>query len=224
MSRAPIGGILMGMDTAAAPPRPAPATPGGARPTRLPLRRGGRRAVLVVHLLAIGAWIGIDVLVAVLVATGRAADDRATRAVAYQALGSFVLWPMLAAGVAALVSGVVLGLGSAYGVLRYWWVGAKLTINVVLCLLVALALRPGLREVAAYGDALAAGRPPVGDVSSLLFPPAVSLTALTLATVLSVYKPWGRITLFVRPRRPLPPGPDRPGANRPGPGRSRTRR
>ncbi len=37
------------------------------------------------------------------------------------------------------------------------------------------------------------GRPPEGDVSQLFFPPAVSLTLLTFATYLGVFKPWGRI-------------------------------
>jgi hypothetical protein len=31
------------------------------------------------------------------------------------------------------------------------------------------------------------------DVGDLVFPPIVSLTALSLATVLAVYKPWGRL-------------------------------
>ena len=38
----------------------------------------------------------------------------------------------------------------------------------------------------------AGGTSPI-DVSFLFFPPAVSLTALTVATVLGVAKPWGRI-------------------------------
>jgi hypothetical protein len=39
------------------------------------LGRGSRRALLVVHIVSSGAWIGIDVIVAVLVATGWFAGD-----------------------------------------------------------------------------------------------------------------------------------------------------
>lgn len=50
-----------------------------------------------------------------------------------------------------------------------------------------------MAAVAAYGRDLAAGTEAQSEISSLFFPPAVSLTALTVATVLSVVKPWGRI-------------------------------
>ncbi|MEV5575236.1 hypothetical protein AB0L06_34800 [Spirillospora sp. NPDC052269] len=54
------------------------------------------------------------------------------------------------------------------------------------------ALQPGMHAVGAYGEHLLTGNPPRGEVRKLFFPPAVSLTLLTLATTLSVYKPWGR--------------------------------
>lgn len=160
---------------------------------RLPLSRGGRRATLVVHILAAGAWIGIDVIVAVLVLTGRFSHDMEVRSLAYRALATFVVWPMLTAGLVSLATGLILGLGTTWGLLRYWWVAVKLTLNLVLCTLIILVLRPGMDEVAGYGRDLLTGTPDPGTVSSLFFPPAVSLTTLTLATVLAVFKPWGRI-------------------------------
>ena len=36
------------------------------------------------------------------------------------------------------------------------------------------------------------GTPPSKGVARLFFPPAVSLTCLSLAVVLAVFKPWGR--------------------------------
>lgn len=163
------------------------------RTTRSRLTPRTRKAVLVVHLLAAGAWIGIDVIVAVLVLTGGLAQDHATRGLAYQALSTFVVMPMLTAGLLCLASGLLLGLGSKWGLVRYWWVAVKLALNVALCTLIVVALRPGMADVREYGEALSAGATPVGNVSDLFFPPAVSLTALTTATVLAVFKPWGRI-------------------------------
>jgi hypothetical protein len=150
-------------------------------------------ATLVLHIVAAGAWIGIDVIVAVLVFTGWFSDDVALRSLAYQALASFVVWPMLTAGLVSLVTGLVLGLGTKWGLVRYWWVAVKLVLNLVLCTLILLLLQPGMDEVAAYGESLLTGTPDSDAVSQLFFPPAVSLTALTLATVLAVVKPWGRI-------------------------------
>lgn len=71
--------------------------------------------------------------------------------------------------------------------------------NVVLCTLILVALQPGMGDVASYGETLGAGGTPTEDVSGLIFPPVVSLTALSIATLLSVYKPWGRV------RRRTPP-------------------
>lgn len=149
--------------------------------------------MLVVHVVSAGAWIGIDVIVAVLVATGWFAADTAVRGLAYAALGRFVVTPMLTAGLVCLASGVVLGVGGRYGLVRYWWVAVKLVLNVVLCILIVVALRPGMGDVVAHGRALAASGVSPIDVSSLFFPPSVSLTVLTIATILAVAKPWGRI-------------------------------
>ena len=157
------------------------------------MTRGWRRAVLVTHVVASGAWIGIDVVVAVLVVVGWFADDPDVRSLAYRSLATFVVWPMLAAGLLSLVSGLTLGLGTKFGLFRYWWVAVKLGINLVLCTLIVLVLQPGMDEVDAYGRELATGDPDPGRVSTLFFPPAVSLTTLALATTLAVVKPWGRI-------------------------------
>ena len=160
---------------------------------RWPLGRRTRQTVLVVHIVSAGAWIGIDVIVAVLVLAGWFGSDDGTRGIAYQALGRFVVWPMLTAGLTCLVTGLLLGLATKWGLLRYWWVAVKLSLNLVLCMLILVALNPGMDEVRGYGEALSAGGTPDDTVvSQLFFPPAVSLTALSLATVLAVMKPWGR--------------------------------
>ena len=160
---------------------------------RWPLGRRTRQTVLVVHIVSAGAWIGIDVIVAVLVLTGWFGGDDGTRGIAYQALARFVFWPMLTAGLTCLVTGLLLGMATKWGLLRYWWVAVKLTLNLVLCTLILVALNPGMDEVRGYGEALSAGgSPDDAVVSQLFYPPAVSLTALSLATVLAVMKPWGR--------------------------------
>lgn len=165
------------------------------------MRPRTRKATLVVHIVAAGAWIGIDVVLGVLVFTALPAADTGTAALSYQAL-PLLFWPMLTAAVVCLASGVALGLGTRYGLLRYWWVAVKLVLNVALVTLIAVVLQPGLDEAAAHGRAVAAGGTASTGLSSLLFPPIVSTTALLVATVLAVYRPWGRIA---RRGVPAPP-------------------
>lgn len=81
----------------------------------------------------------------------------------------------------------------------FWWVAVKLVMNVLLCVLIVVALRPGMADVGAAGVAIEAGQVPATDLSSLVFPPAVSLTLLAVATLLSVYKPGGRMRRRSRP-------------------------
>jgi len=158
------------------------------------LSRRWRQTTLIVHIVSAGAWIGIDVVVAVLVLTGRFSADVETRSLAYQALAAFVVWPMLASGLVSLVTGVLLGLGTKWGLVRYWWVLVKLVLNLVLCTLILVLLQPMMPEVGRYGLDLLAGTADPAAVSQLFFPPAVSLTTLTFATLLAVVKPWGRIS------------------------------
>ncbi|MFC9972182.1 hypothetical protein ACFVH6_14975 [Spirillospora sp. NPDC127200] len=170
-----------------------PAPRGAAAKSAPWLGRRWRKATLILHIIAAGAWIGIDVIVAVLVVTGRFGASEEVRGLAYQALATFVVWPMLTSALISLATGLVLGLGTRWGLLRYWWVAVKLVLNLVLCVLIVLALQPGMDEIGEYGRALGAGTAEPREVADLFYPPAVSLTALTIATVLAVAKPWGRI-------------------------------
>ncbi|MFD7309423.1 hypothetical protein [Promicromonospora sp. NPDC059942] len=152
-----------------------------------------RKAVLTVHIVSAGAWIGVDVLVAVLAGIGLGGGSAAVRGLALRALAEFVVTPMLVSALVCLASGVVLGLATKWGLVRYWWVAVKLVTNLVLCTLILVVLWPGMPDVGAAGGAIEAGGVPATDISFLVFPPTVSLTALAVATVLSVYKPWGRV-------------------------------
>jgi hypothetical protein len=147
----------------------------------------------VLHIASAGVWLGLDAVMAILVVTSVVTDDDRTRGVAYQALGLVTVWPMTVTGLTCLVTGVVLGLGTKYGLVRYWWVLVKLVLNVVLSVLVLVALRPGIEAVSDRGALLLAGQDVATAVGDLAFPPIVSPTALMIAVVLSVFKPWGRI-------------------------------
>jgi len=151
------------------------------------LTKRTRKGLLVAHIVTSGVWLGMDVVMGVLVFA--AMTDEAMAGAYYQGLAQFAVWPLITMGVLCGVSGVLLGLGTRYGLVRYWWVAVKLAMNVVLVVLVFLELRPGVLAAAA-GQA---------DVT-LVFPPIVSTSALLFATIISVVKPWGRIRSRTYPR------------------------
>ena len=160
---------------------------------RLRLGRDTRRLVLLVHLVCSLGWLGADVVLGVLAVTGFTSDDPFLVASSYTALQTFAVPVLLTLGLGSLGSGVLLGLGSRWGVVRTRWVLAKLVVNVVLVTLVPVLLQPRVAEVAALArsaDPVLAdqlGRGPL----DLLFPAFVSGSALVVASILGIWKPWG---------------------------------
>jgi uncharacterized membrane protein len=152
-----------------------------------------RKSVLLVHIASAGAWLGIDVVMAVLVFTALGTDDDRTKALSFRALELVAVWPLLTMGMLCLLTGILLGLGSRYGLLRYWWVAVKLALNLLLSGLVLVALAPEVADAAERARQFDAGLPAPLGVGDLIFPPIVSPTALLVAMVLAIFKPWGRI-------------------------------
>jgi hypothetical protein len=132
------------------------------------------------------------------------AEDDNTKALCYRALELFAVWPLLTTGLVCLASGVVLGLGTKWGLISYWWVAIKLALNVLLTALVPVALRPEVIEKPEQGRRFVAGEAASLAVGDLIFPPIVSPTLLLVAFVLAVFKPWGRIRERRAPKRGAP--------------------
>lgn len=169
--------------------------------------------MLVTHIASAGSWLGLDVVLGILVFAVFTADAQPAAAAA-ASIASFATWPLITIGLLTLASGAVLGLGSKYGLVRYWWVLAKLALNLVLVTLVVLVLAPGTEELAATAlDALATGTS-VEVTSTMVLPPIVSSTAVIVAMTLSVFKPWGRVGARRR-RRGEPTSIDRSFAETP---------
>jgi hypothetical protein len=142
----------------------------------------------VAHIVAAGSWIGVDLVLGVLVFAPGLVEDPSLAGAGYRVL-PVLFWPMIGSGTAALVTGVALGLATHWGLVRYRWVALKLAITVLLLVLVALALRPGLEQAAEQGRRLESGEPVTTGPGSLAFPPIVSASLLLVAVALSVVKP-----------------------------------
>jgi hypothetical protein len=152
-----------------------------------------RKFVLLTHVLTSVSWIGVDLVMGVLSFRGLASDDSQTVATAYGALTMFCVPLLLTLGLLSLTTGVILGLGTRFGLVRYWWVATKLVISLLLTTLVLVALRPALGDAAVEVATVDATLPDrLSEVTrNMLFPPIVSTSLLLFAAWLSVYKPWG---------------------------------
>lgn len=167
------------------------------RAGRFHLGRRSRRLVLLAHLIAALGWLGVDVVLGVLAVTGFTSNDPARVAASYTALDAFAVPLLLIFGLGTLGSGLLLSIGSRWGVLRYWWVATKLVLNLALSSLVLILLQPRLTTAAGEArrvDPTLADR--LGNIPvDLLFPAFVSGAALLVAAGLGTFKPWGRTPL-----------------------------
>lgn len=150
-----------------------------------------RKTLLLVHIASAGAWLGFDLVLGILTVTALRADASSAAAAAVS-LAAFTTWPLVATGLLALTSGILLGIGSKYGLVRYRWVLIKLLLTIALIALVPVLLMSGVTTLHENGlRAMETGSAPVVEWNAL-FPPIVSSTSLVFAMTLSVFKPWGR--------------------------------
>jgi len=144
------------------------------------LRPGVRRAVLTVHIAASVALLGSTAAIVAIHVRAATTPDPTVAAAAYELLGMFPTLFGIPLSLLSLVSGVTLGLGSKWGVLRYRWVTAKLVLLLSVIVVGAVVLGPQTAAMADDGS---------GSQTALIAASAWDVLALTVATCLSVYKP-----------------------------------
>ncbi len=151
------------------------------------LSRPARRVSLVVHVVASAGWLGLSLgLLALGVTAATTASPVAVEA-GVRAMKLFADWLLLPLAFLTLVSGVVLALGTPWGLARHRWVFTKFWLTLATTTATVFALRPGVN--AAVTEVAAGGTLP--DAGDVLFGPVVSLSAYFFMTVISLLKPWG---------------------------------
>jgi hypothetical protein len=142
------------------------------------LSPAGYRLALTTHIVASGGWLGV--VFAKLVLGTIALTTGARQLVgAMDALN--IAFPPLAIG--AILSGVVLSIGTRWDLRQHYWVMAKLVLSVGV-IGTAVQLMDRFTR-AALTD------PSSTSSLALLALTALHFSMLLVATVLSVYKPWG---------------------------------
>ncbi|MFI2510830.1 DUF2269 family protein [Streptomyces sp. NPDC018972] len=154
---------------------------------RVKLSRPARRAHLVIHVLASAGWLGLTAGLLALGVTANTTGSAAAVEASVRAMKLFADWLLLPVAFLTLTSGLVLSLGTPWGLARHRWVWTKFWLTLATTTATAFVLRPGVNEAAA---AVSVGHPPP-DGGDVLMGPIVSLTAYVFMTVISILKPWG---------------------------------
>jgi hypothetical protein len=145
-----------------------------------------RKLLLTTHVGASVGLLGTDATVLLLAVTGAQGRDPGAVYPAAQLIGSLLLVP---AALLSLVTGVLLGLLTPWGLFRHWWVTAKLVLTTAGAVLSLVVLTPTLTGLA---DA-AVGPVPLAQRLELVRDSGAASLVLVVTLVLSVYKPFGRI-------------------------------
>ncbi|WAZ26125.1 DUF2269 domain-containing protein [Streptomyces cinnabarinus] len=151
------------------------------------LSRPARRATLAVHVIASAAWLGLSLGLLALGSTAAGTGSPVTVEASVRAMKLFADWLLLPIAFLTLLSGLLLSLGTPWGLARHRWVWTKFWLTLATTTATVFALRPGVNSAV---TAVAAGGP-LPDSGDVLFGPIVSLTAYVFMTVISVLKPWG---------------------------------
>ena len=152
-----------------------------------------RKLALTAHVAASVGWLGAVACFLAIAVVGLTSQDAQLVRAAYLAMepiGWYVLVPL---ALASLLTGLVQALGTAWGLVRHYWVLFKFLITVI----ATVVLLAYMQTLGHLGDLAAETTLVGGDLGGLRSSsPAVhagaALLLLLVATTLSVYKPRGR--------------------------------
>jgi hypothetical protein len=156
--------------------------------TKTPWRLGpsARRAAITVHIASSVGLLGTTAGTLLLALTAAATDDVAFAEAIYRLMASFTVAFGIPLSMLSLASGILVGLGTKWGVLRYWWTTIKLLL--ILGVIVNGAANIGPTVEALRSDPMAAG-----DQARAAIAAALSVAMLLTATGVSVFRPGGRV-------------------------------
>ncbi len=146
-----------------------------------------RKALLAVHVATTVSVLGADLALLTLAISGLFGSKPQALYPAAHLVGARLLAPL---AVGSLGTGLLLGILTPWGLLKYWWVTIKLAITVVLTAAVLFVLVPRLGAAAA-APAMEASTDP--QRLPLVIAPVVASTLLVLSVVLAIFKPGWRL-------------------------------
>lgn len=171
-----------------------------------------RKIALTAHVVLSVGWLGAAVAYLAVAVAALASGESVKMQAAYPILkliGWTVIVPLCAG---AWLSGLIQSLGTAWGLFRHYWVVAKFILTLA-ATAVLLAHMPVVNHAA-----MLATTPLATDFgmlpTQLVMHAAGGALLLLMITALSVFKPWGRTPLGLRPWRAFSgAGADRIGGN-----------
>jgi hypothetical protein len=148
-----------------------------------------RRLTVTTHITTSVGWVGAVLAFLALAVIGFTSNDEAKVRGAYLLMAPAAWFVLVPLAHASLLSGIVLSLGTKWGLFRYYWVVLKLGIT-VFATVILLIYMGTFREMAGVAADPVVDLAVVRNASPILHA-ILALILLVAATVLGVYKPFG---------------------------------
>lgn len=148
-----------------------------------------RKLALTGHVTSSVGWLGAVIAFLALSVVGLTSEDAQTVRGAYLVMEQAAWLALVPLSFASLLTGIVGSLGTAWGLLRHYWVLFKLLINVVLTIVLLVYMET-------FGVMAAIAADPGADLDVVRNPSPVihagaALLLLFVAAALAVFKPRG---------------------------------
>ena len=155
-----------------------------------------RRLMFTTHVTSSVGWVGAVLAFLALAVIGFVTDDEVKVRGAYLLMAPAAWFVLVPLAHASLLSGIVLSLGTSWGLFRHYWVVLKLGITVFATVILLIYMGTFRQMAGVAAD-------PVMDLAAVrnASPVAHAVLALALllaATVLGVYKPFGMTAYGIR--------------------------
>jgi hypothetical protein len=148
-----------------------------------------RRFTFTTHITSSIGWVGAVLAFLVLAIIGFTSDDPLKVRGAYLLMAPAAWFVLVPLAHASLLSGIVLSLGTTWGLFRYYWVVLKLGIT-AFATVILLIYMGTFRQMAGVAADPVVDLEVVRNASPIVHA-IVALVLLVSATVLGVYKPFG---------------------------------
>ncbi|GAB3433987.1 hypothetical protein [Actinophytocola sediminis] len=151
-----------------------------------------RKTVLVLHVMTAVGWLGVtfaDVVLGAAVLTTDSPDLQHGILLALGVIADVLLIPI---AWTAFLTGLLLALGTKWGLIRYKWVLTKFLLTTLVVTLTTFSLAPELQSRRDAVENTAGDQLVPLDDMAMISAGIVSTSIYTICVLLSVVKPWGR--------------------------------
>lgn len=159
---------------------------------------GLRRFALTAHVASSVGWLGAVCAFLALALSGVLSTDSTIVRAAYVSMHLTTWYVIVPFCLASLLTGVMEGLGTPWGLFRHHWVFLKLVLTALATVILIVHTQPidrvaalAMQSSLAIADMRAVRIQLVGDASAAIF-------VLLVTTSLSIYKPWGMTQYGIR--------------------------